>query len=203
MPEIIKSFNQGDDIWFTERIASLGGSSIASAVAGGQGKTRNSLLYRMAGEILTGQKYEGYQNDHMLRGLEQEPDAIAAYEWEMDCEVERVAMVRMSPHKHFSPDSLVGNDGIIEVKAQIPSVHIETILHDKVPAAYRKQCAWGLHVCKREWIDFISYSPLVKDRPIWIKRTGRDEKLIKELDEGADKFITELLMIVERIKNGK
>jgi len=58
-----------------------------------------------------------------------------------------------------------------------------------------------LHICESEWCDFISYSPLVEDRSIWIKRTGRDEKLIKELDEGADKFITELLMIVERIKN--
>ena len=105
-------------------------------------------------------------------------------------------------YNEFQISSQNGEDGIIEIKCVIPSVHVETILLDKVPAAYRKQCQWGLHICQRKWCDFVSYSPLVVDRPIWIKRVYRDEKLIKQLDEGADKFIAELLGIVEKIKGG-
>ena len=203
--KIITDCEQGSPEWFELRLGSIGGSSISSVVAGGQGKTRTALLYRKAGELLSGATYESYSNAHMERGLEQEPDARATYEWEMDKEVKQVALIQGDkPLQHYSPDGIiyaVMNCGIIEIKCVIPSVHIETIVSDKIPAAYRKQIQWGLHICEMEYCDFVSYSPLVKDRPIWIKRTGRDEKLIKELDEGADKFITELLMIVERIKN--
>ena len=201
--KIITDCEQGFERWHELRRGSIGGSSISSVVAGGQGKTRTALLYRKAGELLSGTSYESYSNAHMERGLEQEPDARAAYEWEMDCEVKQVGIVQDYYLKHYSPDGCVGSDGIIEIKCVIPSVHIETIISDKIPAVYRKQIQWGLFICQIDYCDFVSYSPLVKDRPIWIKRTGRDEKLIKELDEGADKFITELLMIVERIKNGK
>jgi len=201
--KIITDCEQGSPEWFALRLGSIGGSSISSVVAGGQGKTRSALLYRKAGELLSGTSYESYSNAHMERGLEQEPDARAAYEWETDADVYQVALFQSDkPLCHYSPDGCV-DTGLIEIKCVIPSVHIETIISDKIPAVYRKQIQWGLHICESEWCDFVSYSPLVKDRPIWIKRTGRDEKLIKELDEGADKFITELLMIVERIKNGK
>jgi len=106
----------------------------------------------------------------------------------------------LSSHKHYSPDGLVDDDGIVEIKCVIPSVHIETILADRVPPEYIKQIQWGLFICKRKWCDFISYSPTVIDKPIWIKRVERDEKLIKELNDGADKFITEMLQIVDKIR---
>lgn len=202
--KVITDCEQGSERWHQLRLGSIGGSSISSVVAGGQGKTRKSLLYRKAGEILSETAYESYSNAHMERGLEQESDARVAYEWEMDCNVEQVALIQSDqPFKHDSPDGLVGLDGRIEIKCVIPSVHIETIISDKIPAAYRKQIQWGLFIDERDWCDFVSYSPLVKDRPTWIKRAYRDDKVIKELNDGADKFITELLMIVERIKNEK
>jgi hypothetical protein len=197
--EIIKDVDQGDPEWFSLRIGSLGGSSIGKATAGGQGKVRNQLLYQMAGEILSGEKYEGYRNHHMDRGLELEAAARDLYAFLTGADVEQVAMFKYSDHEHFSPDGVVGDDGIIEIKSVIPSVHVETILSDKVPAAYRKQVQWGLK--KREWCDFVSYCPSIKEKPIWIKTVGRDAKVIKELEDGAAKFIEEMLLIVERIKS--
>ena len=191
---------QGSDEWHLARIGSIGGSSIASAVAKGEGKSRKNLLYRLAGEILTGVKYEGYTNQDMQRGLEQEPSARDLYEFMTGNDVEQTGLIRLSEYTHFSPDGLVGKDGIIEIKSVIPSVHIETFLANKWPAAYRKQCQWGLHICDREWCDFISYSPLVVDRPIIIIRGGRNEKLIKELHEGANKFVAEMLSIVKKVR---
>jgi len=191
---------QGTDEWFEARIGSIGGSSIAAVVAKGQGKMRKNLLYRLAGEILSGEKYESYSNAHMERGIEQEAEARDMYEFITGNEVKQVGLVKESGHKHFSPDGLVADDGVLEIKCVIPSVHVETIISDKVPAAYRKQCSWGHRICERQWVDFVSYSPLVVDKPIWIKRAERNEKLIKELDEGADNFIKELHAIVDKIR---
>jgi len=193
---------QGNADWFAERIGSIGGSSIASVVAKGEGKTRKNLMYRLAGEILSDVKYEGFKNEHMDRGIEQESDARKRYELVTGNEVVQVGLIKQTDHKHESPDGLVGEDGKIEIKCVIPSVHIETIISDRIPSCYIKQIQWGLFICERKWCDFISYSPLVKSIPMWIKRAHRDETLIKQLDEGADKFIKEMLEIRDTITGG-
>jgi len=195
--------DQGSDEWFKHRIGSIGGSSIASVVAGGQGKMRKSLLYRLAGEILSGVKYEGYKNADMDRGVEQEADARNVYAMENEIEVQQVGLIKESEFKHYSPDGLVGDDGLIEIKCVIPSVHIETIDTEKIDGGYYKQIQWGLYICQRKWCAFISWSPRVEDCPIWAKPFERDEKLIKELNEGADKFIDELKSLVLKIKRMK
>lgn len=197
--EIIKNIDQGDDAWFKLRIGSLGGSSIGKATAKGAGKTRNSLMYQMVGEILSGQKHEGYHNHHMERGNELEDEARRAYMQETYSVVEQVAMFKYSDHTHFSPDGYMPDQGgIIEIKCVIPSVHVETIISGKVPSAYRKQVYWGM-AGGCEFCDFVSYSPTVKPRPIWIKRVHRDDKIISGLKDGADQFIEEMLAMVERI----
>ena len=197
--QIINDIQQGTDEWHALRLGSIGGSSIQSVCAKGQGKSRQTLLYRFAGEILSGVKYEGYQNSHMERGIEQEAKARQAYEITTGSEVTQVGLVVASKRKHYSPDGLVNDDGIIEIKCVIPSVHVETIAHGKVPAAYRKQIQWGLHICEREWCDFVSYSPLVKAIPIFIFRVSRDEELIKEMDQEADRFLVDLGELIYEI----
>lgn len=198
--EIIKDFQQNTDEWFQARIGSIGGSSIQSVCAKGSGKSRSTLMYRMVGEILSGQKYEGYYNKDMERGLELEPAARNAYEVVTGNEVEQVAMIRATQHKHESPDGLVYKKGKIEIKCVIPSVHVETIHKNVTPSTYRKQIQWGLDISEREWCDFISYCPVIKQKPIWIHKVFRDEKLIKTMHEEADIFIDEMLELVEKIK---
>ena len=191
---------QGTPEWFKERIGSIGGSSISSVIAGGKGTMRKNLLYRLSGEILSGQKYEGYSNSHMERGVELEAEARNLYEMITDVSVLQVGLVKENEFKHYSPDGLVSDEGIIEIKCVIPSVQIETIITEKIPGQYYKQMQWGLSICQRAWVDYVSYSPLVTDKPIWIKRCSPDNELIDSLHEGADKFIEELKTIVIRIK---
>ena len=198
--EII-NIDQRSDEWFKLRLGSIGGSSIAEVTAGGTGKTRKTLLYRMAGEILSGQKYNGYQNADMLRGVEQEAEARSLYELVTGATVQQVGLCREAEHTHCSPDGLVGDDGMIEIKCTIPSVHVETIVENVVPAAYRKQIAWSLGITGRAWCDFVSYSPTVVDKQILIIRSGSDEKLIKELRASAEKFISEMLEIVKKVRS--
>ncbi len=191
------------DLWYSLRIGSVGGSSISSVVAGGAGKMRKNLLYRLAGEILSGVKYEGYKNADMERGQLQEADGRNVYAMEREVEVYQIGITKEGEFKHYSEDGFVSTDGIIEVKSQIPSVHIQTIDTGKIDGGYLKQINWGMKICQRSWCDFISWSPLVLDYPIWVRRVGRDENLIKELNDGADKFIDELKSLVLRIKKLK
>jgi len=197
--EIIEC-KQGSEYWAKCRCGSIGGSSIATAIAGGKGKTRKTLMYRMVAEILTGTKFDSYSNADMERGVELEPDGRALYELIADNAVDQVGLVRTTPHKHSSPDGLVDSYGMIEIKCPRPSTHVETIDRMKVPPQYVKQIQWGLSICEREWCDFVSFCPEIVDRPILIVSAQRDEKLIKELHEGADKFITEMLKIVNKVK---
>jgi putative phage-type endonuclease len=197
MTEII-DIPQGSDEWFKARVGSIGGSAIATVVSKGSGRT--TLLYRMAAEILAGKKLDEYTNDDMKRGIELEPDARREYEFIKGVEVRQVGMVKAGEHRHMSPDGLVGDDGMIEIKSPRGNNHIETIITERIPAVYRRQCQWGLSICERDWLDFVSYCPVIKDKPIFIIRTGRDEKMISELSAGAEKFIEDLMKIVERVR---
>jgi len=191
---------QYSEQWWQETLASIGGSSISSVCAKGKGKMRKNLLYRFVGEYLTGTPYEGYSNYHMERGLEEEAKSLEAYSIITGNEVQKVGLCRKEAHKHYSPDGLIHSDGIAETKSAIPSIHVERIDTDKVEGNYIKQVQWGMFICERTWCDFISYSPLVSDRPIWIKKIFRDEKLIKEMNAEADKFIADMKTVIEKIR---
>lgn len=199
--EIITSFAQGDPEWHKARIGSIGGSSISKAVAKGEGKVRKQLLYDMVGEILSGEKKDGYRNSYMEEGLKYEDEARSLYAFRYDVAVEQIAMFRDGPHKHASPDGCVGADGMIEIKTVIPSVYVEAKLTGKIPTQYRKQIMWGLKRAVRFWCDYIVYCPYVKDiDPLLVIRLQRDEKEIIELEVGADEFIAEMLSMVARMR---
>lgn len=199
--EIITSFAQGDPEWLKARIGSIGGSSISKAVAKGEGKIRKQLLYDMVGEILSGEKKEGYRDKNMEAGLEYEDEARSLYAFRNDVEVEQIAMFKDGPHKHASPDGLIGGDGTIEIKTVIPSVYVESKLTGKIPTQYRKQIMWGLKRSLRGWCDYTVYCPYVKEiDPLLVIRLERDEKEIVELEAGADEFIAEMLSMVDRMR---
>jgi putative phage-type endonuclease len=199
--EIINNYNQGDPEWHKARIGSIGGSSIGKAVAKGEGKVRKQLLYDMVGEILSGEKKDGYRNSYMEEGLKYEDEARSLYAFQAGVEVAQIAMFRDGPHKHSSPDGVIGTDGMIEIKTVIPSVFVEAKLTGKITTQYRKQMLWGLRRSGRSWVDYAVYCPYVKDiDPLLIIRLERDEKEIAELENGADEFISEMLEMVERMR---
>jgi hypothetical protein len=114
--------------------------------------------------------------------------------------VEQVGLIKDHPHKHVSPDGLVGDSGMIEIKCPQIKAHLEVLDKQSVPSQYVKQCQWSLQRTGREWIDFISYCPEVFSKPLFIVRRYRDKELIATLEAGANVFIEEMLLLVERIR---
>jgi hypothetical protein len=194
----IEVFNceQGSEEWFSVRSGIPTASSFHKVLAKGEGKTRRDYLLRLAGEIITGEPMDSYSNQHMERGHAMEDEARDYYALIKDVDLERIGFIR-NDRKGCSPDSLVGADGILEVKTKLPHLAIETILKDKFPAEHVPQCQGNLWVAEREWIDIIVYCPGV---PSFIKRAYRDEEYIKKLSIEVDRFNDDLAEIVERIR---
>ena len=195
--EIITDIDQLSDAWFKLRIGSIGGSTIAQATANGQART--TLMYRLAGEILSGKKYEGRTTPVMQMGIDLEPEARQWYEYATGNKVTQVALVRLTPHKHCSPDGLIGDGGMTQIKCVIPSTFAKVVCEDRVPPEYKKQLQWEMFISEREWNDFTCYCQPIEN-PIFIKRMVRDDKFIKELNADCDKFIDEMLAIVEKVR---
>lgn len=193
---------QGTPEWHALRCGRITASRFADVLSKGAG--RRTYMLKTAAERLTGIVEEGYSNAAMEWGVEHEPQARAMYELVTDCEVEEVGFIIHSGYIGVSPDGLVGDVGLIEIKCPNTSTHLDTIDRGKVPAKYIKQIQGQLWVSGRAWCDFISFDPRIKgDGSLFIKRVHRDEKLIAEIEEGCLNFIAEMEAIIKKINTGE
>lgn len=203
--EIIDTINQLSPEWMALRIGSIGGSSISKAVAKGEGKVRKQLMWDLVGELISGKKKENKKVTYeMQEGIIWEPKARSLYELVNGAEVRQIALIKDGPHKHVSPDGLVGKDGGVEIKIAIPSVFAETKVTRKIATDRRKQCQWFLKRSNRKWVDYVMYCPYLLDDifPMFTMRLERDEKEIATLEVGADEFIEEMLDVWKEALTG-
>lgn len=189
---------QGTDEWKLARCGSLGASRMADAVARtktGYGASRANLMAELLVERLTGVPTEGYTNAAMQWGTEKEPEARAAYEFKADVDVAEIGIVKHPtiPGTHASPDGLVGDDGMVEIKCPNTATHVETLLGDEIAGKYVTQMMWQMACTGRKWCDFVSFDPrLPESMALFVKRVHRDDKRIAELETEARAFLAEL-----------
>lgn len=192
--------DQNSLAWFEARrglpTASEFSTVMATGRGGGESKTRRTYMLKLAGEIVTGEVQEGFSNAHTERGHEMEPDARNLYALMTDARPELVGFIR-NGQKGASPDSLIGADGLLEIKTKLPHLLIDVLLKDEFPAEHKHQCQGALWVSEREWIDIAVYWPKL---PLFIKRAYRDEAFIKELSAAVDAFNSELAEVVEKVR---
>ena len=193
--------------WLAARVGQLGGSRIYDATKklknGAYSAERRSLMVKMAAERITGRTAESYVSRPMLWGIENEPNAIAAYEWQMSVDVQPVGWVQHPTIEWAgcTPDGGIGAEGLVEFKCPESHTHLEVMLSRDVPAMYYAQCQWQL-ACQpeREWNDFVSYDPRMPDHlQLVILRVLRDEKAIAELEAEAAKFLDELAEMIGKL----
>lgn len=191
---------QGESAWYEARrgiaTASRFATVMASGKDGGDSRTRREYLLRLAGEIITGEISETFSNSHMERGKQMEDEARKCYTFMTDAEPRQVGFIRNGP-KGCSPDSLIGENGMLEIKTAMPHILLDKILRGSFPPEHKAQCQGNLWVGEREWIDLTIYWPKM---PPFIKRATRDEPYIRTLSDAVDAFNSELAEIVERIR---
>jgi putative phage-type endonuclease len=195
---MIELMEQGTDEWFAIRIGKVTASRVADVIAktkSGYSASRDNYMAQLVCERLTGQKGESFTNAAMQHGTETEPLARAAYEALKDVLVDEVGFV---PHPTIkmagaSPDGLVGDDGLLEIKCPNTATHIETLLSESVPTKYYTQMQFQMACTGRQWCDFVSFdNRLPEDLQLFVKRVPRDEMYIKLMEAEIVQFIAEL-----------
>ena len=168
---------------------------MASGRGGGESKTRRKYMLRLIAERMGAQLPEPYTNASMERGHEMEAEARRTYAFINDCEPTLVGFVR-NGDVGASPDALVGDKGLLEVKTKQPDIHLEVLLAGVLPPEHKAQVQGQLWVCEREFCDFVSYWPKL---PPFIIRVYRDEAYITTLANGVAQFMDELLALQARV----
>ena len=159
---------QGSDEWLAMRCGVLTASEM-KLILTPTGKIASNdkeraHLYTLLSQRIVGYVEPGFEGSDMLRGMEDEIDARLAYSEHYspvtDCGF--ITNDEWGFTIGYSPDGLVGHDGLIEVKSRKHKFQVETILENvkagTAPAEFLMQCQTGLLVSKRKWLDFISYS---------------------------------------------
>ena len=197
-PEIF-SCEQGSPEWVRLRLGIPTTSEFKSILAKGEGKMRWTYLLKLLGERLTGEPADSYSNEHMERGKVMEAEARDMYAFMADAEPVRVGFIR-NGEAGCSPDSLIGDAGLLEIKTKLPHLQLEAIFADKLPPEHQAQIQGQLWVAGREWCDFVSYWPRL---PLFVKRVPRDETYIKTLADEVQRFLTDLHSLQSRLAGEK
>jgi putative phage-type endonuclease len=196
----ILNFEQLSPEWHAIRLGRPSASKFDMIVTadGSPSKQRQKYLYQLAGEKVSGISPETYQNDAMLRGIELESEARKFYEIVTENVVTQVGFCLSDCEKYgASPDGMIGEEGLLEIKCPIISTHVGYLLTNKIPTEYYQQTQGQLLVTGRKWVDFVSYYPGIK--PL-ILRSVRDEGFIYLLKNELERFCKELEEVTDKIK---
>ena len=187
--------------WFKLRGAIPTASNFEKIVTskGEPSKQQQAYLYQLAGESLIGRKEESYTNYAMQRGIDLEPEAKSFYEFLTGNTLRQVGLCYQDERQKWacSPDGLIDDVGLYELKCPLLHTHVNYLLKGTVPTEYIQQIQGSLMICGYKWADFMSYYPGVK--PLII-RVERDERFISKLANELDRFCMELAETIERLK---
>jgi putative phage-type endonuclease len=189
---------QRSDEWFEARCGSLGASKIGVALgrlkrSGERTAAAEDYMLELAAERITG--VPAKRSNPMYWGRDHEDEARRAYAFLTNLPVVKIGLILHPtiPDAHASPDSLVGDEGGLELKCPTSATHLRTLLEQAVPEDHLPQVHWGMACSGRQWWDFVSYDPRFPDPlQFFQKRVMRDETIIASLEAEARDFLSEL-----------
>lgn len=202
-----RTIEQGTELWHQARRGHITASNVTDVMAKGkdgkESSTRRKYLMRIVAERESNQAQESSFTSAALEwGKETETFARIAYEVSRETFVETTGFW-LHPTIQWlgaSPDGLVANDGLVEIKCPNTTTHLEYILAGKAPAEYMKQMQCQLWVTGRAWCDFISFDPRVrKSKQLFVVRVERDEKVIAEMEQAVIQFLDEVQSVINQL----
>lgn len=196
-------FEQGSESWFQIRCGRVTASRIADLMARtktGWGASRANYMAQIVVERLTGAVEPSYQNAAMQWGIEKEPEARAAYRFREDADVTETDFV-LHPALFMagaSPDGLVGERGLVEIKCPSSATHMDTLRGGSIPDKYQLQMLWQMACTGRDWCDFVSYDPRFPEAMrLFVKRLDRDAERIAEIEQHVRDFLDEVQAAID------
>jgi putative phage-type endonuclease len=199
-------YSQKSKEWYSQRLGKVTASRISDVMAktkSGYSATRKNYMTQLLLERLTGQKEESYTNAAMQHGIDTESEARSAYELESFNIVTECGFYD-SPDglmSGASPDGLISDTGLIEIKCPNTATHIETLICKEIDRKYILQMQWQMYCTNRQWCDFVSYdNRLPINLRLFIKNIERDEKMIEEILSEVKLFLSELDELEKQVR---
>ena len=196
---------QGSVAWLLARCGLLTASEMKLVVTEKTLKpTKNDKVrahaYELAAQRINEYVEPSYVSDDMMRGTMDEVEAKEVYETYFDdiTECGFITNDRLGFNIGFSPDGLIGDNGLIEIKSRRQKFQLETIAKDEVPSEYMLQIQTGLLVTEREYCDFVSFSA---GMPLFRKRVERNDEMFDAIKTGAVLFENSVLENIHNYEN--
>jgi len=192
---------QGSAEWLQARLGKITASSSQSLMAAkGLGKGAETYALELIAEIITEEPKYVPVTWQMEHGHEYEPVAREIYELNRKVKVRQVGGIQYDDSMWYSPDGLVGDDGLIEIKCPQPLQHLRILTHEGLMDEYYHQIQFGLYASGRAWCDWISYQPNFPDDKSYKEiRVDRDEDYIRLLDERIHEFRELMRKLMDKI----
>lgn len=197
---------QGTDEWKMLRLGKVTASRVKDIVATtktGYSTSRDKYMTQLLLERLTNTVAESFSSEAMQWGVDNEPFARSAYESTKGVLVDQVAFVNHPTIEMAgaSPDGLVNDDGLVELKCPMSHTHLESLLGG-LDDQYKVQVQWQMACTGRKWTDLCSFDPrFPAELQLVIKRFERDDAYIATLEKEVIKFLAELDDKLNKVKS--
>lgn len=195
--------------WFQARLGKVTASNVynvLSKTAKGTPKSKyEDYKIKLMTERLTGEISQSYPTPAMQWGIEHEEEALKEYAFIYDTEVTRCGFIQHPTINMAgaSPDGLIGENGLIEVKCPQSPNHLRFFIDDNIKPEYHAQMQFQMACTERQWCDFISYDPRFAGDSSYlrmkIKRIYRDDKQIEQINQAVEAFLAEIEQEIQRI----
>lgn len=202
---ILEDLDQGTEAWLDQRrgmvTASVVGQLVTPTLKVANNDYSRGLTATLAAERISGYTDPTYVNADMFRGIEDEPRARDAYAQQYGVTVDTVGFMVLETDAWtlgYSPDGLVGANGLIEIKSRRQKKQLQTILADEVPAENMAQLQAGLLVSGRGFIDYVSYCVGL---PLYVKRVLPDERWFEAITAAVTAFEANVTEMVSAFRN--
>lgn len=201
-----EQIEQGTAEWHQLRLGKVTASRISDVLAkikSGESASRKNYKMELVVERLTGLKTESYTSPAMQWGIDNEGLARSEYEVRNNVLIDQVPFINHQTIQNAgcSPDGLVGDTGMVEIKCMTSFNHVEAILNDKPPSQYIAQCQFQMACTGRLWNDLTLFDPRLPDiLQLKVFRIERDETFIKLMEDEVRQFLSEVDEITNKLK---
>ena len=203
----MEQIEQRSDDWFAARLGKVTASSLHKVLAKtktGYGADRGNYMTQLVLERVTGNKADSFSSAAMQWGVDQEPFARAAYETTQGVMVDETGFIQHPTIEMAgaSPDGLVGDDGMVEIKCPESKTALECWLSDTpVEGKYFAQMQWQMRCADRAWCDYVVFDPRMPAKAqLFVTRVHRDDKWLADTEVEVVKFLAEVDAKVAALK---
>lgn len=193
---------QGSAEWFAERLGKVTASRVKDAVTGTKYK-QDQYMYELVVHRLTGSE-KRFSSKYTDWGINTEEEAAGVY-----AEITGRELAETGFHEHptlaagASPDRLVDDDGLLQVKCPNSDTHLKYLLSDQIPPEYYDQMMWEIRCANKQWNDFMSYDPAFEEigLSVFIKRLERDQEYIDKMEAKVTAFLARVDETERKLRN--